>query len=330
MRDDDERAVVADQELAQPVDRVEVQVVRRLVEQQRVGMAEERLRQQHAHFLAALQLGHRALVQLARDVESLQQHGRVALRRVAVLLADDALELAEAHAVLVGERRPWRRDCSRAWSVCHSRWLPMITVSIDAERVERELVLPQHAELVRPRDRALLRQRLAGQQLHERRLAGAVRPRQPVAASPGERGGHVLEEQLRAEPHRHVLHGNHLPPHWRRTELTIVTGNPSGSCTRAVHFVYIVRCRDGSFYIGYARDARARVRVHNSGRGARYTSGRRPVRLVSSEACETQSHALKREITTEAVAAQEEAGAGPKTTPGVVNPVALTTPGVVL
>ncbi len=62
-----------------------------------------------------------------------------------------------------------------------------------------------------------------------------------------------------------------------------------------MHFVYIVRCRDGSFYIGYARDARARVRVHNSGRGARYTSGRRPVRLVYSEACETRSHALKRE-----------------------------------
>lgn len=66
-------------------------------------------------------------------------------------------------------------------------------------------------------------------------------------------------------------------------------------CSRAVHFVYIARCRDGSFYIGYARDPRARVRVHNSGKGARYTSGRRPVRLVYSEPCETRSHALKRE-----------------------------------
>lgn len=64
---------------------------------------------------------------------------------------------------------------------------------------------------------------------------------------------------------------------------------------RAVHYVYIVRCRDGSFYVGYARDPHARVRVHNSGKGARYTSGRRPVRLVYSEACESLSHALKRE-----------------------------------
>ena len=62
-----------------------------------------------------------------------------------------------------------------------------------------------------------------------------------------------------------------------------------------MHFVYIVRCADGSLYTGYALDPRARIRVHNTGRGARYTSGRRPVRLVYSESFETLSEALKRE-----------------------------------
>ena len=62
-----------------------------------------------------------------------------------------------------------------------------------------------------------------------------------------------------------------------------------------MHFVYIVRCADGSLYTGYARDPRARTGAHNAGRGARYTSGRRPVRLVYSEAFETLSEALKRE-----------------------------------
>jgi putative endonuclease len=62
-----------------------------------------------------------------------------------------------------------------------------------------------------------------------------------------------------------------------------------------MHFVYIVRCADGSLYTGYALDPRARMRVHNAGRGARYTSGRRPVRLVYSEPFETLSEALKRE-----------------------------------
>ena len=62
-----------------------------------------------------------------------------------------------------------------------------------------------------------------------------------------------------------------------------------------VHFVYMVRCADGTLYTGYARDPHARERVHNAGRGARYTSGRRPVRLVYSERFESRSDALKRE-----------------------------------
>ena len=62
-----------------------------------------------------------------------------------------------------------------------------------------------------------------------------------------------------------------------------------------MHFVYIVRCADRSLYTGYAKDPKARVRVHNDGRGARYTSGRRPVRLVYSEVFETVGDALRRE-----------------------------------
>lgn len=61
------------------------------------------------------------------------------------------------------------------------------------------------------------------------------------------------------------------------------------------HFVYIVRCADGTLYTGYARDPRARAKAHNKGRGARYTSGRRPVRLVYVEACESRGAALSRE-----------------------------------
>ena len=62
-----------------------------------------------------------------------------------------------------------------------------------------------------------------------------------------------------------------------------------------MHFVYILRCADGSFYTGYARDPKARSKLHNAGTGAKYTRGRRPVRLVYSEVCESLSHALKRE-----------------------------------
>jgi len=62
-----------------------------------------------------------------------------------------------------------------------------------------------------------------------------------------------------------------------------------------VHFVYIVRCADGTLYTGYARDPRERERAHNSGRGAKYTSARRPVRLVYQEEFRSMGEALARE-----------------------------------
>ena len=62
-----------------------------------------------------------------------------------------------------------------------------------------------------------------------------------------------------------------------------------------MHFVYIVRCVDGTLYTGYARDPEQRAAAHNAGRGAKYTSARRPVSLVYSEACRSLGAALKRE-----------------------------------
>jgi len=59
--------------------------------------------------------------------------------------------------------------------------------------------------------------------------------------------------------------------------------------------VYLLRCADGTLYAGSTTDVEARAVVHNSGRGARYTSGRRPVEVVYQEACGSRSAALRRE-----------------------------------
>ena len=61
------------------------------------------------------------------------------------------------------------------------------------------------------------------------------------------------------------------------------------------HFVYIVRCKDGSLYTGYAKDPLTRIARHNSGKGAKYTAGRRPVTLVFTQKFRSLSRALKRE-----------------------------------
>jgi len=61
------------------------------------------------------------------------------------------------------------------------------------------------------------------------------------------------------------------------------------------HFVYVLRCRDGTFYTGYTTDVERRVREHDAGEGAKYTRGRTPVELVHVAAFDSRSAAMSRE-----------------------------------
>jgi len=45
-------------------------------------------------------------------------------------------------------------------------------------------------------------------------------------------------------------------------------------------FVYILQCSDGTYYTGYTPDLSKRLKLHNEGKGAKYTRIRRPVKLV--------------------------------------------------
>ncbi len=61
--------------------------------------------------------------------------------------------------------------------------------------------------------------------------------------------------------------------------------------------LYIVRCVDGTYYTGVAKDVGRRIQEHN-GRGtvgARYTRARRPVELVYDEVLPSRSAAARRE-----------------------------------
>ena len=60
-------------------------------------------------------------------------------------------------------------------------------------------------------------------------------------------------------------------------------------------FVYMVRCTGGTLYTGWTTDPAARLRAHQSGRGAKYTRSRLPVELVYQEAVPDRSAALRRE-----------------------------------
>ncbi len=60
-------------------------------------------------------------------------------------------------------------------------------------------------------------------------------------------------------------------------------------------FFYMLRCRDDSLYSGITVNIENRLKRHNNGTGAKYTSVHRPVTLVYSEKYSTLSEAMKRE-----------------------------------
>lgn len=62
-----------------------------------------------------------------------------------------------------------------------------------------------------------------------------------------------------------------------------------------MHYVYILRCADGTLYTGYTTEVKARVATHNAGRGAKYTRGRRPVTLVYKRGFRSIGKALSHE-----------------------------------
>jgi putative endonuclease len=61
-------------------------------------------------------------------------------------------------------------------------------------------------------------------------------------------------------------------------------------------YCYILKCADGTFYTGWTTDPERRVAQHNKGVGAKYTSARRPVKLVYLEAHPNRTDAMKREL----------------------------------
>jgi len=59
---------------------------------------------------------------------------------------------------------------------------------------------------------------------------------------------------------------------------------------------YIILCADKTYYTGITNNLIKRIRAHNTGKGAKYTRGRTPVKLIYSEKVENESRARKREF----------------------------------
>jgi predicted GIY-YIG superfamily endonuclease len=57
-------------------------------------------------------------------------------------------------------------------------------------------------------------------------------------------------------------------------------------------WVYMLRCRDGSYYTGHTDDLERRIAEHHCGTTPCYTHDRRPLQLVFSQDLATREEAL--------------------------------------
>lgn len=65
-------------------------------------------------------------------------------------------------------------------------------------------------------------------------------------------------------------------------------------------FLYILQCKDGSLYTGITKNLDRRFKMHNAGKASRYTSSRRPVKMLYHEPCQSRTDALVRECAVKA------------------------------
>ena len=71
-------------------------------------------------------------------------------------------------------------------------------------------------------------------------------------------------------------------------------------------YTYMVRCSDHSLYTGWTNDLERRINVHSSGKGAKYTRGRLPVKLVYFEKFNDKKLAMKREYAIKRLSREEK------------------------
>ena len=202
VRDDHHGARAAVEHVFQPADAVDVEVVGRLVQQQDVRVAEERLREQHAQLPARRHRAHRAVVLRDRHAQAEQQLAGARLGGVAAVLGVLRLQVRRAQELLfarLGVRVDRVALAHRGphLGVAHQHHVehPLVLVG--------ELVLAQLADALVGVDRHRARGGLevAAEDLHEGRLAAAVGADQAVAVAAAELDVDVLEQGLGPELH---------------------------------------------------------------------------------------------------------------------------------
>ena len=215
MADDQHRALVLLQRLLQPLGGLKVEVVRRLVQQQQIGLGQQQPRQAQAGLFAAGEHP-RGLILAALGEAQTRQH---ALDAAGPLVAAGGLEAIQQVGIAAAQAGIFIRvlvlfghlGLQRAQALLHLlQWIEHALQLLLHGQVALDVGLLRqqpHARTLDDGDAALVRLHRAGDQPKQRGLARAVRANQPHAAARLEREAHVLQHGVHREGLGDVLYG---------------------------------------------------------------------------------------------------------------------------
>ena len=175
MRHEHHRALVFGQEGFEPGDGLDIEVIGRLVEQQQLRLADQRARQQHAPLPSARQ---RVDIDVGRQLQP--RHHHVGLVRALPLVV--RIERAETLAHHLGDGAIGRQ--------------------------RHILNEPRHARARLPPHGAPIGRQIAGDDLHQRRLAGAIAADDRDALAGIDLERHIVEKRNVAVGVRDVFEGD--------------------------------------------------------------------------------------------------------------------------
>ena len=91
------------------------------------------------------------------------------------------------------------------------------------------------------------------------------------------------------------------PKYKRMIKKMVEKETESGAQGDGQWVLYILRCRNDTFYTGVTKDMDRRLKMHRAGKASLYTKTRRPVRLIYYEHCAGRAQALVREYEVKAL-----------------------------
>ncbi|MOA00908.1 hypothetical protein D3C78_1202880 [compost metagenome] len=206
MRNDNHGAVTLVKHLLQPANGIDVQVVRRFVEQQDFRIGEQGLRQQHTQLKARRDFAHRAIMLFDRDANTEQQLAGTRFGGVTVHFAVSHFQIGHFIAVFFAH---FGHSVNTVTLFFHC---PQFMVAHDngvqhAVLLKSELILTQFTQaLVRIEEHvAAARHQIAAQDFHKCRFAAAVGADQTIAVTAAKLNGDVFKQRLTAKLHSDVV-----------------------------------------------------------------------------------------------------------------------------